>query len=226
MSRLQKFFRYVWRINAVLILIAAGTSTLAIGTLLIQEFSSRNQRSRDAEVEVPVGHSDASRQLFLQRATTIEGTNVMRAQLVLNGEAAKFGSGSSGDRTEIRNILFIEPGEKAARWLLPDNDHVIDDSLDAAEKDATATRTIATAALVKPQVDGQVTDKGRLVLFDLPGKKVVEVAGGVQEIQIASVTGGELTILYKQDRRLVLAAFDAGTLAKRREQQIEVPQLK
>jgi len=226
MSRLQKFFRYVWRINAVLILIAAGTATLAIGTLLIQEFGSRAQRSRDAEVEVPVGHSDANLQLFLQRATTVEGTNVMRAQLVRNGEATKFGSGSSADRTEIRNILFIEPGQKAARWLLPDNDHVIDDSLDAAEKDTTATRTIATAVLVKPQVDGQVTDKGRLILFDPPGRKVLGVADGVQEIQVASVAAGELTILYKQDRRLVLAAFDSGTLAKRREQQIDVPQLK
>lgn len=149
----------------------------------------------------------------------------MRAQLVRSGEGAKFGSGS-GDRIEIRNILFIEPGEKTARWLLPDNDHVITDTLDVAEKDATSTRTIATAVLVKPQVDGQVTDKGRLVLFDLPGKKVVEVADGVQEIQVAFVTGGELTILYKQDRRLVLGAFDAGTLARRREQQIDVPQLK
>jgi hypothetical protein len=80
--------------------------------------------------------------------------------------------------------------------------------------------------LVKPQVDGQVTDKGRLILFDPPGRKVVEVADGVQEIQVASVAAGELTILYKQDRRLVLAAFDSGTLAKRREQQIDVPQLK
>lgn len=48
----------------------------------------------------------------------------------------------------------------------------------------------------------------------------------MQEIQVASVAAGELTILYKQDRRLVLAAFDSGTLAKRREQQIDVPQLK
>lgn len=74
MSRLQTFFRYVWRINAVLILIAAGTATFAIGTFLVQDFGSRAQRSRDAEVEIPVGHSDASLQLYLQRATTIEGT--------------------------------------------------------------------------------------------------------------------------------------------------------
>ena len=224
MMKSQKFFRYVWRINAVLILVAAGTATFAIGSFLVEEFSGRVQRSRNAEAEVPVGYPDAKLPLSLQRATTPEGTNVMRAQLVRNGSSAKFSG--SGDMTEVRNILFIDPAEKAARWLLPDNDHIIDGNLDAEERDAGATRTVATVVLVKPQSDGQVTDKGKLVLFDLPGKKIVEVADGVQELQVASVAGAELTILYKQDRRLVLAAFDSGTFAKRREQPIDVPQLK
>lgn len=225
MNRVQRFFRYVWRINAVLILVAAGTITLLVGWYLVQEFSTRAQRSRDEEVGVPVEHANGKLQLSLTRATTVEGTKVMRAQLVRNGEGAKFGS--SGDTTEIRNILFIEPGETSARWLLPDNDHVIDESLDAAEeKDTSARQNIATAVLVKPLADGREADTGRLLLFDLPGKKIVEVANGVQEIQVASVTGNELTILYKRDRRLVLAVFDRATFAKQREQQIDVPQLK
>jgi len=37
---------------------------------------------------------------------------------------------------------------------------------------------------------------------------------------------GELIILYERDRRLVLATFDPGSLAKHREQEIDVPQLK
>ncbi len=48
----------------------------------------------------------------------------------------------------------------------------------------------------------------------------------MREIHLASLSGGELIILYERDRRLVLATFDPGSLAKRREQEIDVPQLK
>ena len=67
---------------------------------------------------------------------------------------------------------------------------------------------------------------GKLLLFAPPGKKVVEVANNVREMHLASLSGGELTILYERDRRLVLAAFDPESLAKRREQEIDVPQTK
>jgi len=224
MNRVQRFFRYVWRINAVLILIAAGAITLVVGSYLVQEFyTNKVQRSRNnEEAGVPVGHSDEMAELSLTRAAALEGTSVMRAQLVRNGEGAKFGS--SGDTTEIRNILFIEPGDKSARWLLPDNDHVIDESLDA-ERDTGKKQTVATAVLVKPLAGGRGPDTGRLLLFDLPGRRIVEVANEVQEIQVASFTGDELTILYKRDRRLVLATFDPATFAKHREQPVDVPQL-
>jgi hypothetical protein len=52
---------------------------------------------------------------------------------------------------------------------------------------------------------------------------VVELANNVEEIHITSTAGNELTILFERDNRLVLAAFDARTLAKLREQEIEVP---
>jgi len=35
MSNPQKFFRHLWRINAVLILLAAGAITFGVGTLLV-----------------------------------------------------------------------------------------------------------------------------------------------------------------------------------------------
>ena len=67
---------------------------------------------------------------------------------------------------------------------------------------------------------------GKLLLFDPSGKKVVEVANDVRVIHLTSLSGGELTILYERNRRLVLAAFDPGSLAKRGEQEIDIPQLK
>ncbi len=148
----------------------------------------------------------------------------MRANLSFNRGGAGF---SSGSYTETRNILFIEPGQKTARWLLPDNDHIITDSSDITENsDSKAKRLIATAVLVKSPASSPETTVGKLLLFDPSGRKIVEVASTVREVHLASLSAGDLTILYERDRRLVLATFDPASLAKRAEQVIDVPQPK
>jgi hypothetical protein len=222
MRKSQNFFRYLWRVNAVLILLAAGAITFGVGALLVGEFGARAARNREAEAGIPVVAADSNAHLSLGRASVVAGTDVMRADLSLNRGGAGF---SSGGYTETRNILFIEPGQKVARWLLPDNDHVIADSSDIIDDtDRNAKRMIATAVLVKSTMASPETAAGRLLLFDPPGRKIVEVASNVREIHLASLSGGELTILYERNRRFVLAAFDPGSLAKRREQEIDVPQ--
>jgi hypothetical protein len=225
MRRSQKLFRYLWRINAVLILFAAGAITIGVGALMVEEFGARATRNREAEVGIPLAAAaDSNAHLSLGRTSLAAGTNVMRADLSLNRGGAGF---SSGGYTETRNILFIEPGQKVARWLLPDNDHIIRDSSDITEDiDGKAKRMIATAVLVKPTIGLPETDAGRLLLFDAPGRKIVEVASNVREIHLTSLSGGELTILFERNRRLVLATFDPGSLAKRGEQEIDVPQTK
>ena len=49
MARWQRAFRYLWRINAVLILVAAGAITYGVGTLLVWQFGARTARTREAE---------------------------------------------------------------------------------------------------------------------------------------------------------------------------------
>jgi hypothetical protein len=225
MSRSQRVFRYLWRVNAVLILIAAGAVTFGVGALLVSEFGSRSAMKREAEAGLPVAGPQADPRLTLAPAIVLSGTHVMRAQLMLYRGGGGF---SSGGYSEIRNILFLEPGDKAARWLLQDNQHVISENPDivADEEDPRAKRLVATAALVKPASDQVEVAKGRLLLFDPAGKRTVDVADGVRKLHVASVVNGEVSLLYERDRRLVLARYDAATLTKRGEEQIDVPQLK
>jgi hypothetical protein len=72
MSKSQKLFRYLWRINAVLILFAAGAITFGVGALLIGEFGGRTARSREAEAGIPVAAAaDTSAHLSLGRASVV-----------------------------------------------------------------------------------------------------------------------------------------------------------
>lgn len=111
--------------------------------------------------------------------------------------------------------------------MLPDNDHVIAERSEIKDQqDHGREDTIATAVLVKPRSNQAETVSGRLLLFSPDGKKIVEVANGVRDLQVATLDSGGVTLLYERQRRLVLASFDRSSLAKKREQDIEVPQLK
>jgi len=226
MGKSQKFFRYIWRINSVLILLATGATTLGVGALLFQEFGYKAARVRQAEAGIGVTGPNAKPDLVLSRASVVQGTQVMRAELQRFSGEAKF---SSGYNSETRNILFIEPGQKAAHWLLPDNDHVIVGSSDIADQDQKESgekRVIVTAILVKSATESPEIALGRLLLFDPAGKRIVEVADHVRTIQVATINRGELSVLYVRDKRLFLDVYDPQSIGKLREQEIEVPQIK
>jgi hypothetical protein len=225
MSRSQRFFRVLWRANAILILVAAGAVTFGVGAFLVAEFGSRSALKREAEAGLVVAGPQADPRLSLAPAIVLSGTHIMRAQLVLYKSGGGFSSSGYG---ETRNLLFLEPGDKAARWLLPDNQHAITDNPDmvADEDDSKAKRIVATAALVKPTTGQLDVAKGKLLLFDPAAKHVIEVADAVRKIHVASVVNGEISLLYERDRRLVMARFDGATLARRGEEEIDVPQLK
>jgi hypothetical protein len=220
----QKFFRYVWRVDAVLILAAAGIAVFGIGSLLLEEFVARSAQVRDQRKGIPLGAPESNENLTLERAVLVSGTGVLRANLVTSREGRGF---SSGGYNETRNILFIDPNQKAAHWLLPDNDHVISETTEVTdERNPMVKPVIATVVLVKPESSRSEAVNGRLLLFDSGGTKVVEVGKDVNEFHVASLVSNDINVLYERDRRFVLADFDSSSLAKKTEREIDVPQLK
>lgn len=148
MTRSAKVFRYLWRANAVLILVAVGAITFGVGTLLLAEWGAGAARRREAAAGPLAGRVEGGEELVLGRAEAVPGTNVIRADLVSHHGGSGF---SSGGYVESRNTLFLEPGAKEARWLLADDDHIIAQSSDIVtkEQEGKPGRTVATAALVK-----------------------------------------------------------------------------
>jgi hypothetical protein len=146
-AKWQRAFRYLWRVNAVLILVAAGAITLGVGTLLVAQFGASTARTREAESGPLAAAGTSDPRLFLGQASVVPGTVFMRADLLLHHEGGGF---SSDGYAETRNILFIDPGEKHARCLLPDDKHVIVESSDVAtaEGEGKPKRTVATVGLV------------------------------------------------------------------------------
>ena len=111
-------------------------SALLLGIVLV--FSSACHQSTrplpganaDRLVQTPPGSQES---LILGEAELVPGTTVFRANLSVNREE---GFSSKGSYFETRNILFIDPSDKAAHWLLPDTKHVIESATDIGESRA------------------------------------------------------------------------------------------
>jgi hypothetical protein len=225
MSRSAKFFRYLWRLNAILILVAAGAIAFAVATLLVAEWDASAGRQREAAAGPLAGSVESTEDVVLGRAEVVAGTNIIRADLISHQGGAGF---SSGGYSESRNTLFMEPGAKEARWLLPDDDHVIVQSSDIASRaeEGKQPRTVATAALVKTRGGNRETATGRLLLFDAGAKNVVEVASNIRALHSATFGDGAIRLLYEREQRLVLATFDPISLEKRSEEALTIPLLR
>jgi hypothetical protein len=225
MNRSQRAFRCLWRANAVLIFVAAGAVTVGAGALVagfLLDLATTEQGPPSGLIQAG---PEAASNLFLTQATLLPGTRVMRASLMV--DRASGGYGSSGGASDTRNLLFVEAGDKAARWLLPDNRQVIVDSTDimAGDCDAKLKRIVAVAALVKPSAEQRDVAKGQLLLADPSARRIVKVADGVRRLHVASLLDGEVWLLYERGRHLVRVSFDGASLAKRGEEQVDVPPL-
>jgi hypothetical protein len=227
MTRSQRFFRYLWRVNAVLIFIAAAAIASGAAALFVGYLGGLVAGNREPEPGLLVAGPQPDPGLVLTGADLLPGTQVVRASLVVYRAGGGFSS-SSGGYSDTRNLLFIEAGDKTARWLLTDHQHVITESVDimADEDDARLKRIVAVAAFVKPSGEQQDAAKGGLLLCDPAGRRIIAVADGVRKLHDASVINGEVSLLYERERHLMVARFDVASLAKRGEDQVEVPQLK
>jgi len=166
-------------------------------------------------------HAVVVRELNLRGFQAVPGSAVFRADLM-----DSLGGYSSSGR--VRNILFVEPSGES-RWLLPDDDHVVEEERIAAPRkdeprDPDSLRqAIANVALVRPL---ERPEAGSLVLFDPTGRRVETIASDVRDVHGTALTPEGLAILYDHAGTYVLAHYEPSTLAKLREVRVAVSGLK
>jgi len=116
-----RFFRTVWRINGVLILLAF--LAVGVGMLLAVAGSVGHHPSGAPEVASATG--DEVERLVLGGVQPVEGTPYVVLPLQASAESGDSFSGGSGDHAETRNLLFYDTASGRARWFRPDHDGVV-----------------------------------------------------------------------------------------------------
>lgn len=115
--RASRFFRIVWRVNA-LFLLAAGLAVVVLLLVALGAGVAALVRDHRAEPEPVAVVPERGESLFLGRVEEVDGTPyVVLPLLAGERDGPGFSSGSS-DR-EQRNLLFHDVEKGASRWLLP-----------------------------------------------------------------------------------------------------------
>jgi hypothetical protein len=220
----QRFFRYLWRTNGVLIFLATGTLCALGVALLLSEASCNARRGRAEEAAPPVA-GDAKSDLYLGPLTRVEGSDVLRGELLAHRGGLGIGSGSYG--TETRNILYLDTHSAKARWLLEDSGHVIakEISVWTEEPGSTERRQVAVLALVKPLTSDIAVVAGTLLIFDPEGRRISTVAEDVRALDHASLIDDEnIQVLFARRRMYVRSVIDAHSFKVSNENEVSVPE--
>jgi hypothetical protein len=156
---------------------------------------------------------------------TLNGFQAIRDSDVLRADLTDDSGGySSGYRT--RNVLFVDASGEA-RWLLPDDDHIVEEhpiASPVAARFGEQSPPQAMLALATP-IAGE-NRLGELYLYDLVGRRIQRIAEQVREVHGVSLTTAGAAVLYERPNGYVLAHYDVSTLAKLREVPVAVPTLK
>ena len=225
MNRSARFFRVVWRINALLILVAAAAAACGVIVFVGSEaVSSVQQRSAEAVV-APVPGKSPDPALQLGSFGAISGTSLYRALLAAPGR----GSVSRSDPgSDVHNVLVFDGEAGTARWLLPGDKELIvyNRDVDPPSTKEGPRPPVATIVLVKPVSSNPEAAEGTILASDLAATDVREVAAGVRAIHGASLTtAGQLSIIFEQKGQYHLALLDATTRKVVSDRVIVVPPL-
>jgi hypothetical protein len=229
MRKTQRFFRIVWRINAIFILAVGCVTAIGIGGVTMSGLLGGRASRQSEQAAPPIAGKDADRRLVLGSFSLVEGTSVYRAQLVDDPGGKEWSIRSSYDGVP-RNILFIDSVTGNAWWLRESNEQIItytQDIIAEAKVEPHGRRAIASLALAKPVTDNPGKTEGQLLLFDPASHDVQNVADKVRAVYGAELSStGDIVVLYEHSGKYVLGQFDGSTLRKKADREVAVPPLK
>lgn len=194
----SRIFRWVWRVNSVLILLMGlGTFCfLAVGTLSIVSEQFRRREYNSVRVQTEPNQT-LKIKFNYGKFAKVEGTNIAISPITSEQKtySSVFDSSSSsiktGYSTAVRNFAFLNLPDQTTRFLLPNNDKLITASSKITEKKNSSDDSQSIIAHISYQVvgedtngDGQLNlkDKLSIAFSSVDGTNYVEILKDIDEI--------------------------------------------
>jgi len=121
-----RFFRFLWRINGVLIFLAALLAIVVLGYIAIQ-FLDFGKVEPEQAVQVDAVQEPDTEPPTLGTFQQVDGHPWLRAELTF-GDRYRYSKFSSGGSYSTRNFIFFNPDTAEARWLFSNDQQLIVES--------------------------------------------------------------------------------------------------
>jgi hypothetical protein len=202
---MNRFFRILWRINALIIFLAGLGALVALGFVLVMTMVSRWPSS-------PAKMADSSSDLnklewSISGTRQLDGTDLFRSALTTSREY--FGSG--GSSYQIRNFRYYDALTGEMWWLLPTTQtSLITESEDyCLPKQPSEHRTILWSSYCIAEQDTPNDKKVSFAVSQANGKNLTVLLPGIDHVLESSLLGPtDLVVFYKKDDKYLVSRID------------------
>ena len=219
----NRFFSVVWRINALVILLAGLLAVGALVAIVVSMWPSGGRSAHEANVADQVAVKDGAEpgdatpgdaeptteHAEIGQFENVVGTTSLRAEVRVMGRGGSDYSSKGGD-TSTRNYLYFDTATGSARWLMPDHktEFLIardfpDHSARAAESNEPVRVTVYQLRTQAPRDGARADRRSResLAVSDPDGRHFRVLAEGVDEVNA----------IWLDDPRHLAALYSSGT---------------
>ena len=124
-SPMRRFFRVVWRINAILICLASLLLLFALSYAVISSLPTSRGNADNATVKPSGDKPDDKIELSIAEAEPLPGTKVVRLEVSRGAHGQKLSSFSRGEPWGACNYIFYDAGSNGTTTLFPSNSNFI-----------------------------------------------------------------------------------------------------
>ncbi|MGK7875737.1 MAG: hypothetical protein AB4426_21300 [Xenococcaceae cyanobacterium] len=201
----NKIFRFVWRFNAIVIMLAGLLAIAVLGFAAIQIFKETMRERQRSNIVNLSDSSEVKEEWELGNLREIEGTPYLMLPLYSDQSYAQ--SYYSKSARSTRNYLFFDAETEERRWLFANNNYLIARDSFISETDYRSKSKTVQAILyniIKEDTNGdkRLTDDDliTIALTKPNGYNYKELLSGLDSLLGYKVLNGDrILILYQRD---------------------------
>jgi hypothetical protein len=221
----SRFFKYVWRFNALAIAVAS-ILMVVLGLYAAATIFKAETRPRQVTNVVNVGEKDKiSEEFTLGSVQTIEGTPYVQIPLYRGQSYASAGSlYSKTSERNTANYLFLNTATYESRWLFDGAGQLITDSevlfskLKRSPDEArTGVGIILTIVEKDSNGDNRLTDKDAvsLAVSDVDGGRYRKLVEGIERLHVVrQIADDKVLVLYQKDQETVFELYSLPSMTR------------
>jgi hypothetical protein len=225
-----KFFRVLWRVNAIIIL----ALSIVFIILMVGLFKNTSYQTRSVYMDdVFEQESERKARWNLGKFEELNESGLFIAPL-MSKQSFSIGFSKKKKTKAIRNYLFVDINQKNSFWLFEQNDFVIEGIQYVTEAGISRwysdSREKAIALFfvvykVDTNNDNAIKDNdlGSVALTKLDGSAYTEIENEIENIRSIKVTnaGTDLVLFYEKEGKLYVSKYSLTDFKKISEMEID-----